>query len=432
MSRELIGLIGIVVMLILMFSGMWIATAMALVGFVGYIILAGLDNALNLLGMLPYNNVASYSYTAIPLFIFMGNLVSVTGIGQDLFGSAYRWFGRLPGGLGISTIGASAGFAAVCGSDVASIMTMANVALPVLKKHGYDDALSTGCVVSGGTLGLLIPPSLAFILYGILTENSVSALFMAGILPGVLMVVLFSGLILFWTLRNPNAGPPGPSTTFMEKLASLKGVWMMIALFLLVLGGLYFGIFTATEAGAIGTVGAIIITVVTRRLSLQHLMNSIYETGITTCMVIFIIIGAFIFMRFLAISRLPMWMATWVAELNMNRYVVFAVIVLFYLVCGMFLEIFSAIMFTIPIIYPLILALGFDPIWFGVVVVILIEMGLITPPVGLGVYCLSSVTDVPIPRIFKGALPFAVLMLIAVIILVIFPEIALLIPGRMK
>jgi C4-dicarboxylate transporter, DctM subunit len=431
MSPLEVGIIAIVAMIVLMFLGMWIGMAMAIVGFTAYTYLGGFQSAFTTLSTLPYNTVADYNITAVPLFVFMGALVSTTGVSTDLYNTAYTWLGSLRGGLAVATVAACTAFAAICGSSTASAITMGKVCLPEMKKHNYDDRLATGVVASGGTLGILIPPSLGFILYGIITENSVGALFMAGIIPGIMLAVMFMVVVVLWCLRDRSAGPPGPKTTLKQKVVSLKGTWMMVVLFVVVLGGIYFGIFTPTESGAVGTLGAIIITAVTRRLSLKHVVNSAKETGQTTAMVLFIMIGAYIFMRVLAVSQLPVALANFVSSLTLSRYAIYAVIIILYIILGMFLEIMSAIVFTVPIIYPMIINLGFDPIWFGVIMVIMMEMGFITPPVGLNVFVLGSVTDTPMNRIFAGVYPFAVTMLICVVLLTIFPQIATFLPHNM-
>jgi tripartite ATP-independent transporter DctM subunit len=391
----------------------------------------GFRPALLNLGTIPFSNLANYNVTPVPLFVFMGALVSTTGISSDLYDTAYKWFGSLRGGLALATVAACAAFAAICGSSMASAITMGKVTLPEMKKHNYSEVLATATVASGGTLGILIPPSMGFIMYGIITENSVGALFMAGIFPGLLLTTLFMTVVFVWCWRNPAAGPAGPRTTVKTKVVSLKSTWMMLALFLLVLGGIYLGIFTPTESGAIGAAGAIVITAATRRLSRQHLLNSMLDTGLTTASVMFILVGAFVFMSMLAISQLPTILAEFVGGLTLSKYAIMAVIVVFYIIVGMFLEIMSATVFTVPILYPLVTGMGFDPIWFGVIIVIVIEMGLITPPVGLNVFVLASSTQTPMDRIFRGIYPFAAAMLICIVLLTIWPQIATFLPNNM-
>lgn len=431
MSPEIVGGIAILGMVVLMFMGMWIGLAMAVVGFLGYIYLDGSTNALLNLGTVPFTNLANYNVTAVPLFVFMGALVSSTGISADLYNTSYKWLGSLRGGVALSTVMACAAFAAISGSSMASAITMGQVALPEMKKYGYNDTLATSTIASGGTLGILIPPSMGFIMYGIITENSVGALFMAGIIPGVILTLLFMAVVVVWCIWKPADGPAGASVGFKEKVISLKDTWMMLVLFIIVLGGIYLGLFTPTESGALGAAGALIITLLTRRLSRRNLVDSMMDTGSTTAAVMFILVGAFIFMRMLALSQLPVAMAEFVGGLVLSKYAIMAVIVLFYVVIGMFLEITSATVFTVPILYPLVTAMGFDPIWFGVIIVIVIEMGMITPPVGMNVFVLSSSSGVPMDKIFKGVYPFVGAMLLLIILLTIWPQIATFLPDRM-
>jgi C4-dicarboxylate transporter DctM subunit len=431
MSPETIGLIGIVLLLVFMVSRMWIGAAMAVAGLIGYAYIAGIDKALLVMGQVPYSTLAAYEITAIPMFVFMGAIVSNTGVGSDLFDTAYKWLGQLRGGLALATIVTCALFAAICGSSMAEALTIGRIALPEMKKYHYDDSLATACVASGGTLGILIPPSMGFLLYGILTEQSVGILFVAGIIPGVLLSLLFIFTIVIWTARNASAGPPGPKTSFKEKVVSLKKTWTTIALFILVIGGIYKGIFTPTEAGAIGVSGAAIITLINRQLSFNTLRAAILETATTTAIIVLLVIGAFIFMRFMAISRLPFSMADFIGTLRLPTYAVWAVIVIFYLFLGMFLDIMSCIVITVPILYPVILSLGFDPVWFGVQVVLLVQIGLITPPVGMDVFVLSSITDVPLGTIFRGVWPFVVAAILCITAITFLPQIALFLPNMM-
>jgi C4-dicarboxylate transporter DctM subunit len=432
MSPVTVGLIGLALLVLLLFSRTWIAFAMAFVGFVGFAYLGGIDAALGVLATVPYGTVANYTVAVVPLFILMGSIASNTGISGDLYETGYKWMGHLPGGLAVGTIAACAGFAAICGSSMATAATMGKVALPEMKKYRYSPSLATGCVAAGATLGIMIPPSLAFILYGILTEESVGLLFMAGILPGILLAALFVITILILTKNNPEIGPPGPRRSTREKIASLKNTWAMVLLFLCVMGGIYVGVFTPSEAGAIGAFGAIIITAAGRRLTLRNFFSSLLETGQITAMIMFLFVGAMIFMRFLAITKLPFALAESVRSLPLPPYAIFSVIVLVYILLGMFLDVVSAVALTIPIIFPTVVALGFDPIWFGVIVTLVQEMGLITPPVGMNVFVLAGATEVPIGIMFRGVLPFVLAMLVGIVLLSVFPQIALFIPNMMK
>lgn len=431
MSPELAGAIGLIALVVLLFSRMWIGAAMALVGFVGYTYIMGIRPAYAVIAQIPFTTIAWYPMSTVPLFILMGIILFRSGIGANLYEMAYRWFGHMRGGLAMATIIACAFFAAITGVSSPAAITMGKVAVPEMRKRGYSDSLSTGAIVCAGTLAFLIPPSMAFILYGILTEQSIGLLFIAGFLPGLLLTCLLLGTTFLITTINPEAGPAGPKTPWKDRLQSLKGTWHTIVLFLIVLGGIYGGIFTPTEAGAIGAFGAIIITALSRRLSIKALMESLLEAGQTAAMVFLMIIGAYILMKFLAISKLPLALSETVAVLPLHRMIIFAGIIFMYIILGMFLDIFSAVIMTIPVIYPLVLKLGFDPLWFGCIVVIVCEMGLVTPPVGLDVFVLSGAIDVPLNTIFKGVAPYLVAMVICIVLLVVFPQIVLFLPSTM-
>ncbi len=431
MSPELLGLIGIIVMIVLIFMRIWIGAAMAVIGFLGYGYLASWEYAFVMVGTEPYSNTAFYPITVIPLFILMGAVVSNTGVAGDLYNTAYKWLGKLRGGLAMSTVVACAGFAAICGSSAATAATMGKVALPEMKKYNYDDRLASGSVAAGGTMGILIPPSMGFILYGILCEVSIGKLFMAGIIPGILEALFY--MVTIWLLcrLNTRMGPPGPGTSFKEKIFSLKNTWAMIALFLLVMGGIYQGVFTPTEAGAIGAFGAIVISFISRKLNWSNLRGSIVETAQTTAMIVFMIVGAFILMRFLAISQLPSALGELVAGLPVSRMWILIAIIFMYIVLGCFLDVYAAIILTLPIIFPAILAVGFDVIWFGVILVRVMEIGLITPPFGLNIFILASVTDVPIGTMFRGIVPFVISDFAHVALLVAVPSLSLFLPQSM-
>jgi C4-dicarboxylate transporter, DctM subunit len=431
MSPELIGILGLLVLVLLLAARMWIGLAMALVGFLGIMLLKSSDSALGVLGTVPYKYVAFYPMSAIPLFIFMAMVISNTGIAASLFNTAHKWLGQFRGGLAMASVLASGGLAAIMGDSVAEVVTMSQVAVPEMRKYHYDDQLATGSIAAGGTLGILIPPSLGFILYGILTEQSVGVLFMAGILPGILLTVLFIATVWVVTALRPDAGPPGPKTSLKEKVVSLKGTWHMLVLFLLIIGGIYGGIFTPTEAGGVGAFGAIVISAVSGRLTPKILFDSLREATKITAMIMLLIAGAFILMKFLAISKLPFMLARSISGLALPPFAVFIGIIILYVILGMFLDIFSAIVLTIPVIFPLVLEMGFNPIWFGVIMVLVMEMGLITPPVGLNVFALAGVTRIPLHVIFRGILPFFVAMVVCVILLALIPQIALFLPGLM-
>jgi C4-dicarboxylate transporter DctM subunit len=431
MSSEIVGLIGVLVLVLFLFSGMWIGLAMLFVGFWGLVYLEGFGRALGVLGTLPYSSVASYSLSVVPLFIFMGVMVSNTGLSGALYNAAYKSMGQLRGGLAMATVFACCAFGAICGSSTATAVTMGKVALPEMKRYKYDDRLATGSVAAGGTMGILIPPSIGFILYGIITQESIGKLFMAGIIPGILQALFYAVTIWIICRINPKMGPEGEKTSIREKFVSLKAIWPVLALFMLVMGGMYTGIFTPTEGGAVGAFGAIVISFVTRRLTVGNFVQSMLETGQTAAIIILLIVGAFVFSHFMAVSRFPMMLSEFTVGLHVSKYAVLTLIIFMYIILGMFLDIMSAIILTTPIFFPVILALGFDPIWYGVIMVRMMEIGLITPPVGMNVYVLGGVTDVPMKTIFRGVVPFVVADMFHLALLVAVPILSLLLPKAM-
>ncbi len=338
MSPEITGVIGMVILIVLLFARMWIGVAMALVGFFGFAAIRGFDSAFGVVSQIPFSTVADYPLIAVPMFIFMGVIIFQSGLGEDLYESAYKWVGQLRGGLAMATVLACAVFAAITGVSGPAIVTMGKVAVPEMRKYNYDDKLATGSIACAGTLAFLIPPSVAFIIYGILTENSIGKLFMAGVLPGVLLAGLFVLTIVIITARNPKAGPAGPKTSFREKIVSLKLTWPTVLLILLLLGGIYSGFFTPTEAGAVGAFGAIVITTAYRRLNFRKFLDSLLEAGQTTAFIFLLIIGAFILMKFLAISKLPFLLGATVAGLDVPTIVIFAAIVLLYVLLLLFVK----------------------------------------------------------------------------------------------
>lgn len=431
MSVELIGVIGIIVLLIVIFSGVWLGFAMALVGFVGLTVIMGFDRAVQVLATLPYTNTAFYPISTLPLFVLMGVVIGSSGIGEDLYYTAYKWFGRFPGGLALSTVFAAGGMAAITGSSSASIVTLGSVALPEMKKYQYNDRLASGTIAAGGTIGILIPPSLGFILYAVLTEESIGRLFMAGMIPGLLEVLFYIITILLICLIKPSYGPRGPKTTILEKIYALKTTWPVFILFFIVIGGIYGGIITPTEAGAIGAFGSIVIILSMRRLNLSGITQSIMRSLELTGMIFILILGSFIFAHFLALTKLPFFLSDSITEIAISKYVALAAVILLYIILGMFLEIFSCIVLTVPILYPTIQALGFDMIWFGVIMVRVMEIGLITPPIGMNAFMLAGVSKMPLDTIFKGIIPFFCADILHVALLIVFPQLCLWLPQTM-
>jgi C4-dicarboxylate transporter DctM subunit len=364
------------------------------------------------------------------MFILMGTFAFASGISRRLYRTAYAWVGQFRGGLTIATVFACAGFGAICGSSTATAATMGQIALPEMKKYKYDDALATGTVAAAGTLGILIPPSTVFIVYGIMTEQSIGKLFVSGILPGILLAIFFAATVALLCRRNPSIGPPGLPTTWKEKVRALTGITPALILFLLAIGGLFLGWFSPTQAGAIGAAGALVIGLARRQLSWRSFFDAGKEGLRTSCMVIFIIAGAIIFGHFMAVSRIPFVLAEWLGELPVPRMVIMGVIIFIYIIGGCFMDSMALIVLTIPIFYPLVIKLGFDPIWFGVIIVLTGGIGVITPPVGVNVYVIKGISpDVPLEAIFRGIFPFVVAFIIVTIILMIFPQIATFLPS---
>ncbi|MCF8143871.1 MAG: TRAP transporter large permease [Deltaproteobacteria bacterium] len=432
MSPEMIGMIGILLMFILLAMGMYIGIAMALVGFLGLCIIVGWDSGMSILGITPLAEGSSYTLSVIPLFVLMGQFAFISGISTDIYKTVYAWMGRFRGGLAMATVCACAGFAAVCGSSLATGATMGMVAIPEMDKYKYNQRLSTGCVAAGGTLGILIPPSIGFVIYGILTQESIGRLFMAGIVPGILLAVLFILTIYLQCKLNPEMGPRGESTTWGVKIRSLSGTWGILLLIFIVMGGLYMGIVTPTEAAGVGAFGSFVIALLKGKLSVQGLIQCLLETGKTTAMIFLIIIGANIFSSFLGLARIPMGLADFIAGLALPKIVILMAIILIYVMMGCVMDCYAIMILTVPIIFPVIEALQFDPIWFGVLMVIVLEVGLITPPVGLNVFVLKAAApNVPLTVIFRGILPFLAAALLLIILLILFPQLALFLPSRM-
>ena len=437
MSPTLIGIIGIVVMILMFLSRMPVAFVMAAVGVVGFSVIINVNAALALLSRNIYDTFVSYDLTTIPLFILMGQLGFNSGISQRLYNAGYKFLGSVRGGLAMATVSACTAFGAVCGSSPATAATMATVGLPEMKRYNYDDELATGAVASGGGIGMIMPPSVVLIIYGILTEQSIGALFVAGIFPALLVTVLFIISIYIRCRRSPEQGPPGEKFAWGQKLRALLGLSETLIVFLLVIGGIFIGLFTPTEAAAIGAFGVLVIAMVRRQISWQGFVDSLMETLRTSCMVLMLIAGAVIFGKFLAVTRIPFEIAGWVSGLSMPPVLVLAVIIIIYFFGGCFMDALAFVTLTVPVFFPVVMELGFDPIWFGVIIVMVTEMGVITPPVGINVYVVYGVAknvlpeQIPLEKIFKGILPFLAAVIVGVVILIAFPSIILFLPNLM-
>ncbi|MCM3088643.1 TRAP transporter large permease [Bhargavaea ginsengi] len=434
MTSELIGLIGVLVLLALILAKFSVGLSLFLVGVLGVTYLSGLDVGLSQLGLSAFNTANNYSLSVIPLFILMGTFIANTGIGKDLFDSVDKWMGHFRGGLAIASVGAASIFSAISGSGNATTATLAKICIPEMRKHGYSPSFSSAAVAAGGTLGALIPPSVLLIIYGALTSEPIGPLLIAGIVPGVLMTILFFLMIYLQVRKNPQLAPQKTERyTVRDKVTSLKSIWPFLVLFLMSIGGIYFGIFTPSEAGGIGAAGAFLITLFTKRLSFKMLKDSLDQTLRLTVMIFLILIGATLFGKFLALSRIPTYLTSLVAGLDTSPYVILALILLVYFVLGMFLEGIAIMVLTLPIVYPIITQLGFDGLWFGVIMIMIVNLGVLTPPLGLNIYIISGVIkDVPIEKLFRGVIPAIVTMVVFIIVLVIFPDIVTFLPELIK
>ena len=431
MDPVITGIIFLFVLTLMLMSGMRIAYATALCGFFGLWILRGFNPAAGLSGLIPSGHLTNYSLLVLPLFIMMGYFAYNAGITRDLYWTARQWFGHLPGGLAIATIFGAAGFAAACGASTASSAVMGRVALPELKKYGYDDKVSTGCVAAGGTMATMIPPSVLMVIYGFIAEESIGALLLAGILPGLLEAVSYSTMLILRFKVNPKLGPPIKGITWRDRFVSLKGTWGMIVLIILVMGSIYSGIATPTEAAGVGAFGALVLALL-HGISRKEFKATMLETARTTAMIFAIVAGVLIFVHFLGFTGMPAALSESILSMEVNRYYILIAILAMYLMLGMFLDGIGMLLLTVPIVLPAVRELGFNPIVFGVLVVRMIEIGLITPPVGLNVYVLKGVApDVKMGDIFRGCGWFVFVDIINVGILIAFPQIILLIPEAM-
>lgn len=425
-----LGVVSLVALTLLLMSGMRIAFATALCGFCGLWLLRGYHPAASLAATTIFGHLTSYTLLVLPLFVMMGFFAYYAGITRDLYWAARQWLGHLPGGLAIATIFGCAGFAAACGASTASAAVMGRVALPELKKYGYDDKVSTGCVAAGGTMAIMIPPSVLMVIYGFIAEESIGALLLAGILPGLLQASTYALMLFARFKHNPRLGPAVEGITWRDRFGSLKGVWGMIVLVVLVMGSMYTGLATPTEAAGVGALGALVMAV--PRMVVKDFTSAMAETARTSALIFAIVAGVLIYVHFLGFTGMPAAIANGIVSMDVSRTVVLVCILALYLVLGMFLDGIGMILLTVPIILPTIKNLGIDPIVFGVLVVRMVEIGLMTPPVGLNVYVLKGVAkDVSMGDIFRGCGWFVAVDIVNVAILVAFPQIILLIPHTM-
>jgi tripartite ATP-independent transporter DctM subunit len=432
LSPDAVAVIGFVALFALMLLRVPVGMAMGLVGVCGYSYIAGSGPALKLIGQTSMRTVTDYTFGVIPMFMLMGAFVSVSGVSRELFRAANAFIGHLRGGLGMATVIACGGFAAICGSSVATAATFSSVAYPEMRRFGYPQSFSTGVIAAGGTLGAMLPPSTVLAVYAILTQQDIGKLFMAGIIPGLLAMAMYVLTISVIVRVKPDWLPRGPSTTWAERFAGLKDVWAPLLLFVFVIGGLYGGFFTPTEAGGVGATGAFLLGVLRGKLDRAGILEALLSATRTAAAVFTVLIGALIFGYFLTMTQTPQKLTGFLTELGLGPYGVLALIMLMYLILGCLMDAMAMIILTVPIIFPVIVQLGFDPIWFGIIIVMTVELGLIHPPVGMNVFVIKSVVhDVSFTTIFKGVIPFVLTDLLRLLILIAFPMIALWLPGRM-
>jgi tripartite ATP-independent transporter DctM subunit len=432
------SLIGFAAVLVLVLLRMPIAFAMGLVGMVGYMIETSYRGAISMVGRLIIDTSQDYGLSVVPLFVLMGLLVNKSGISRELYQVSNAFLGHMRGGLAMATVVACGGFAAICGSSLATAATMSKVAMPEMRKYGYADSLSTASIAAGGTLGILIPPSVILVIYGLLTETSIGKLFIAGIIPGIMGILFYLLAVRITVARNPEAGPAGPRTDWAGRVAALKGVWAVLLLFGLVIGGLYGALdfwplhlaFSPTEAAGMGAAGAFLIALARGGLSFNALREVLSETATTTASLFSVLIGAWVFSNFVNIAGLPEALQSGVTSLGLSPWMVMVLIVLIYVALGCVFESLSMLLLTVPIFFPLVTGLGFDPVWFGIIVVVVTEISLITPPVGLNVFILKGVVgDVSTATIFRGVTPFWLVDILRLLLLLLIPGLVLFLPS---
>ena len=421
-----VAVIAFIVLLILIFLRVWIGFAMILVGFLGLVVLKGMGYAGTVISTEPFSQATNYTLTCMPMFCIMGSVICESGMGEKLYTWAKAFVGHIRGGLGMATVCACGVFAAICGNSQITAMTLGKVSFPEMKRAGYSDDIAVGGIAAGGGIGIMIPPSVGFIVYGMLTEQSIGKLFMCGLIPGILQVVLYSALYFVVALVKPEKAPKSERASWKVRLETTKHVWSIVLLMILMLGGIYGGFFTATEAGAIGAIGSIIIALVTRSLTKDTMWRALVDGARMSATILILLVGAKVFLRFITVTNLTNYLTQVIINMDVSRYVILFCVFLLYLVMGCIFDIMAGLMLTVPFLYPIMTALGFNPLWFGVFVVAMMEMGEITPPIGLTCFVLSETCELPVGTVFKGVLPFICTALLFILILCIFPQITLL------
>ncbi len=433
MSNLVIGLIGVFVLLGVLFIRVPIAVALVLVGVSGYAAVDGWRKALSMLGAVPFELASAYSLSLVPLFILMGALASRAGMSRELFDAANGVFSGFRGALTNATIGACAAFGAICGSSIATAATFSKVAIPEMRRHGYDEGLAAGCVASAGTLGILIPPSVILAIYSLVAEQSLPQLFAAALFPGLLLAALYIAVVAIIARVRPQWTPLVPAMTLVQRLRAAVGLWKLALLFYLAVVGIYLGWFSPTEAAAIAAFAAAVIGFATRTLSLRGFMDALLDTVYSTAMLFFIIVGAFIFSRFIVLTRLPNELVAWVQQVGLSPFLIVIAVVLLYFLLGTFLEEVSTMLITVPVILPLMSSIGYDGVWFGIFVTVMCTIGLISPPLGLTVFVIQAQNpDIPAAKIYRGTLPFLAADFVLVGLLIAFPALALWLPAALK
>lgn len=424
------GIIGVIFLLFLFTIRVPVAFSMGIMGFLGFSYLVSLNAAFEMIAVDFFDIFSSYNLTVIPMFVLMGAIAFRIGMSKRIFDASYIILGSLKGGLAIASILGCAAFAAICGSTNATAAAMGSVALPQMKRYKYSDSLATGCVASAGTLGILIPPSALLIIYGIISEQSIGKLFIAGILPGLILAFAFVIVVSIVCWRNPELGPPGPSTSFKEKIKALPALIEVLILFILVLGGLMTGWFSATQAGGAGALAVVLIGLIRKDITWNAMIEALKDTLLITCMVMFVIFGAILFSRFMAVTKIPFLLSNWLGELNIPKEFIILFIIFVHLIGGCFMDGLAMIMLTVPILLPTVISFGYDPIWFGILITLIVEMGAITPPVGINVYVIKGIAaDVSLETIFKGIFPFLWAVVFVAILITFLPKIATFLPS---
>jgi C4-dicarboxylate transporter, DctM subunit len=428
MSVELIGLLVIILLFALFLMGLEIGFAMGLAGFIGFASIVSLDSAFLLVAKDLASVISSYGFTVVPMFVLMGQLGASGGIARALYDSAYKFVGHIPGGLAIGTVVAATAFKAICGSTPATAATFATVAVPEMDRYGYDRKLSCGTVATVGTLGILIPPSVVLIIYGIITETSIGRLFLAGIIPGLMVALSFVITLLAWSFINPSLSPRGEKSSWKERIASLPSVLLVVAVFFIVVGGLMMGFFTPTEAGSVGTFAVLLLTIAKRDMNWQRFLKASLDTLRIACMVLIMVAGATVLGHFFVVTRMPYIVADWLMGLPVDRSVIILIIIVVYLIGGSFIEDLAFLILATPIFLPIALQLGYDPVWFGVIICVVTMIGIILPPMAISAFVVSGVTGEPVGTVYKGIYPYLAGMFICLLILVYFPKISLWLP----